>query len=110
MVWTWIQYDLVFGSFGLLFNTGIHVFMYYYYFASSLGWNVWYKKYITSAQIIQFMSSFVLSVVYIYYHQAKNCPSWGVFLFGMSINFTFLALFISFYSRTYTGKRKLKMQ
>ncbi|KAI8846894.1 GNS1/SUR4 family-domain-containing protein [Chytridium lagenaria] len=36
MVWTWLQYGIVFSSIGMMANTLVHVFMYYYYYASSL--------------------------------------------------------------------------
>lgn len=116
MAWTWLTSNFVFGIFGIIFNTAIHILMYYYYFATSLGWKVWYKRYITSAQIIQFISSFVLSLIYVQYHQALKCDGWPVFIFGMTINGTFLLLFIQFYIKTYvlkspkpiTKERKIK--
>ncbi|KAI8930044.1 ELO family [Entophlyctis helioformis] len=101
MVWSWLQYDVAFATQGMIANTLIHVFMYYYYYASSLGRNVWYKKYITTGQIVQFTLSFVLSMPYIYYHSKKGCSGWNAFVFSMAINGSFLALFIDFYRRTY---------
>ena len=41
---------------GLLTNTAVHVVMYYYYFLTTQGISPWWKKYITSFQIVQFMS------------------------------------------------------
>jgi fatty acid elongase 3 len=43
LTWSWMDGKLSFGVFGLLLNTLVHVFMYWYYFAASLGWNVWFK-------------------------------------------------------------------
>jgi hypothetical protein len=43
MVWAWLEAKMSFAVFGLLFNTLVHVFMYWYYFASVLGMNVWFK-------------------------------------------------------------------
>jgi fatty acid elongase 3 len=43
MVWGWGESRMGVTIFGLLFNTFVHIWMYWYYFASCLGWNVWYK-------------------------------------------------------------------
>jgi fatty acid elongase 3 len=43
LTWTWMDGKLNFGIFGLFLNTLVHVFMYWYYFASCLGMNVWFK-------------------------------------------------------------------
>ncbi|KAJ3417002.1 hypothetical protein HDV05_007484 [Chytridiales sp. JEL 0842] len=106
MVWTWLEFGILYASLGMFANTLIHVFMYYYYYASSLGQNVWYKRYITTGQIIQFMTSFALCVPYLYFHFKKGCSGWEAFLFSMTINGTFLLLFIDFYRRSYLTKKK----
>nr|KAJ3403374.1 hypothetical protein HK105_004095 [Polyrhizophydium stewartii] len=106
MVWSWLQFDVAFATQGMIANTLIHVFMYYYYYASSLGQNVWYKKYITTGQIVQFTLSFVLSVPYVYFHFQKGCSGWSAFVFSMVVNGSFLLLFIDFYRRTYKSKGK----
>ncbi|KAL5033000.1 hypothetical protein RTP6_001025 [Batrachochytrium dendrobatidis] len=105
MVWSWLQYDVAFATQGMIANTLIHVFMYYYYYSSSLGRNVWYKKYITTGQIIQFTLSFILSIPYIYFSLQKNCSGWNAFIFSMTINASFLALFINFYHSAYKPAR-----
>lgn len=57
MVWTWIEYGIVFSryyhgslagqfnyySLGMLANTLVHVFMYYYYYLAARGKSVWFK-------------------------------------------------------------------
>ena len=111
MVWSWLQFKVAFATQGMLANTFIHVFMYYYYYASSLGHDVWFKKYITTGQIIQFTLSFILAVPYVYFHTQKGCLGWNAFVFSMVINGSFLGLFIQFYLRTYKKTaRKLKTQ
>lgn len=90
-----------FAVMGLLFNTGVHVFMYWYYFASNMGYNVWFKKYITTLQIIQFMGSFLISIPFISYARETNFDSWIVFFFSSTVNSTFLMLFINFYRNSY---------
>ncbi|KAH6585117.1 hypothetical protein BASA61_007088 [Batrachochytrium salamandrivorans] len=101
MVWSWLEYDIAFAMQGMIANALVHVFMYYYYYSSSLGRKVWYKKYITAGQIVQFSLSFVLSVPYIYYSVVKGCSGWNAFVFSMIVNASFLMLFVNFYSSTY---------
>jgi len=111
IVWLWLSYDFLYGSLGMVFNTFVHVFMYYYYYASILGKNVWWKKYITKGQIIQFISSFILSGPYIYYtvHFDKEgkfepqCGAWNTWIFSAVCNFSFLLLFTNFYTTSYQG-------
>ena len=44
MAWAWVEYRMSLQFMGLLFNTGVHVVMYYYYFCRVLGWKVWWKR------------------------------------------------------------------
>ncbi|TPX31393.1 very-long-chain 3-oxoacyl-CoA synthase [Synchytrium microbalum] len=107
MVWTWLEYKIIYSALGMLANTLVHVFMYYYYSVSSMGREVWFKKYLTSGQIIQFIMSFVLSIPYVYYHWTLGQnTSWKPFLFSMSVNGSFLFLFIRFYQKSYSGSKK----
>jgi fatty acid elongase 3 len=105
LTWVWLNEKLSFGVFGLLLNTGIHVFMYYYYFASGLGMNVWYKKYITTGQILQFVSLFALASYYLVLSKTNQCQEWGAFNLSIVVNASFLLLFVSFYRKTYNKKR-----
>lgn len=61
MSWLWVDQvqTLQFG--GLLANTAVHVVMYFYYFLTTLKISPWWKKYITSLQIVQFVSRCVCS-------------------------------------------------
>jgi fatty acid elongase 3 len=43
LTWVWLDQKISFGVFPMILNTLVHVFMYYYYFASNIGMNVWYK-------------------------------------------------------------------
>ncbi|EKX50081.1 hypothetical protein GUITHDRAFT_67434, partial [Guillardia theta CCMP2712] len=54
---------------GCLFNSAVHVVMYFYYMMATLGKTVWWKKYLTVFQIIQFCSGgfFTLSFYYFYF-------------------------------------------
>eukprot|EP01114_Cavostelium_apophysatum_P017936 TRINITY_DN5433_c0_g1_i1.p1 TRINITY_DN5433_c0_g1~~TRINITY_DN5433_c0_g1_i1.p1 ORF type:complete len:319 (-),score=40.64 TRINITY_DN5433_c0_g1_i1:64-936(-) len=112
IVWSWMWGNLNYASVGMAFNTFVHVIMYYYYFLSALGTNVWWKKYITGLQIVQFISSFILSAPYLYYsigyspngEFSPQCAGWGPFLFTCAANFSFLLLFANFYGKTYPDK------
>ena len=63
MAWFWLQYAQSLQFIGLLFNASVHVVMYYYYFRRVLGWSVWWKRYVTNFQIVQFGTSAVCYVV-----------------------------------------------
>ncbi|CAB4374221.1 unnamed protein product [Rhizophagus irregularis] len=73
MVWSWLEDSIMYASIGMIANTLVHVFMYYYYFSASLGRSVWFKKYITTGQIVQFTISFILAIPYLYFHFTNNC-------------------------------------
>jgi uncharacterized membrane protein YcaP (DUF421 family) len=91
--------------------------MYWYYFASVLGFNVWYKKYITSMQIVQFICSFLISGVFFKYALEREFENWYYIYFTTAVNFSFLLLFINFYINNYrtnrppkSGDRKSKLK
>ncbi|KAI9202335.1 ELO family [Polychytrium aggregatum] len=111
MVWIWMYDIAVVTTWGMIFNTVVHVFMYYYYYAASLGKSVWFKKYITSGQIVQFVCSFFFTVVFAYYHLkikstgGPGCQGVSAAIFTTGLNFIFLVLFIQFYRSSY-GKKK----
>jgi fatty acid elongase 3 len=106
MVWTWLEWGIPFAALGMIANTLIHVFMYYYYGVTSLGYRVWFKRYLTSAQIVQFAASFLLALPYLYLHVTRGgCHGFQAFLFSMAVNATFLLLFIQFYASAYGGKQ-----
>jgi len=92
-------------------NTGVHIFMYYYYLMSSIKHNVWWKKYITQLQIAQFLLSNALHLTSFAWHYLfhGNCSSfrdsWGN-EFGFAVLNSYLLLFVRFYSSTYAKKDK----
>ncbi|KAF5375032.1 hypothetical protein D9758_000283 [Tetrapyrgos nigripes] len=87
---------------------------YYYYYATAGGAKIWWKKYLTMMQIIQFVID--LFVVYFgsYNHFATaytNLPTVGdcagsedAALFGCGLLTSYLFLFINFYFQTYKKK------
>jgi hypothetical protein len=54
MAWLWVDQQQTLQWGGLLTNTLVHVLMYWYYYVTTVGNNPWWKKYITSMQIVQF--------------------------------------------------------
>jgi hypothetical protein len=107
MVWLWIEDHLVFSHQGMLFNTLVHVFMYYYYFRTSLGQSVWFKRYITTLQIVQFVSALTLMGIYAWIKWTSECDVGRetTFWFSLVVNASFLVLFVQFYKSSY-GKVK----
>jgi fatty acid elongase 3 len=111
----------------LLLNLGVHVLMYYYYAVSSVSKrNIWWKKHLTSMQIMQFLLDIGM-VVYMSYNvfineyfpwmkteyglrTVPNCyasdpitqASVAAVLFG-----SYLILFIDFYIKTYNKNKEM---
>ena len=62
-VWFWLESSASLQFIGLLFNTAVHVVMYYYYYLRSVGIVPKWKNAVTSFQIIQFITSAVSFLV-----------------------------------------------
>ena len=109
--WSWGEIGMLFALYGMWFNTAVHVFMYAYYALRLAGRDVWWKKWITVAQIVQFISSFILSVPFVVMrlggHMCRGSPALLVSVF---CNGSYLWLFVRFYRKTYTGTRREKMK
>ena len=84
-------------------NCTVHVAMYYYYAMSSMGKSVWWKKYITQAQIIQFIIDLTSTWPYPFlYFSSSGCSgSMRGWLFGQAVGASFFKLFSDFYVRSY---------
>ncbi|CAG0886358.1 unnamed protein product [Darwinula stevensoni] len=96
--------------FGLL-NSFVHIIMYFYYMMAALGpsWHkyLWWKKYLTSLQMVQFICIFVhaFQLLFIDCDYPKAFSWW---IGGHAVLFFFL--FTDFYKKAYTHKRnKSKM-
>lgn len=98
-------------------NLMVHVVMYWYYFQSARGIRIWWKKYITVMQIVQFVIDlgFVYFASYTYFTSSyfPSMPTMGTCageefaaFAGMAILSSYLLLFISFYIATYKKPQK----
>ena len=95
-------------SFGGIFNCFIHVLMYGYYFLAALGPHMqkylWWKKYLTAFQMIQFVCIFVKSLVLVSGLADCGYP-WQFSGLVLLLQIAFLFLFAEFYVREYSKKK-----
>ena len=54
LCWTQLVDDTACQWVPIGLNLAVHVLMYYYYAQATLGQRVWWKRHLTSAQIVQF--------------------------------------------------------
>ncbi|CAL1294812.1 unnamed protein product [Larinioides sclopetarius] len=93
----------------MMLNSFVHIWMYLYYGLAAVGPKIqkylWWKKYITVLQLIQFVISMVFWTQ-VYFFPPEYCQA-TTLLFGvnMFLSVTFFVLFINFYISTYK-KRK----
>ncbi|XP_076440354.1 very long chain fatty acid elongase 7-like isoform X2 [Babylonia areolata] len=106
----WFGVKLVpggFGTFHSLLNSFIHLMMYTYYGLSALGPAfsrfLWWKKYMTSMQITQFVLVTIHSVQLLFIE--CNYPIFFVYWIGFYA-VIFLVMFAHFYIKTYRAKDK----
>lgn len=94
------------GTFIGMINSFVHIIMYAYYLLSALGPNVqkylWWKKYITNMQMIQFCMAFIHQTQLLY----TDCgyPRWSV-CFTLPNAVFFYFLFNDFYQKSYKKKQ-----
>ncbi|KAG0296213.1 hypothetical protein BGZ98_001065 [Dissophora globulifera] len=98
-------------------NLTVHVLMYYYYMRSAAGVRIWWKQYLTTLQIVQFVLDlgFIYFCAYTYFactyfpwapNVGKCAGTEGAALFGCGLLTSYLFLFINFYRITYNAKVK----
>jgi hypothetical protein len=108
--WFWLADDWLVGSWWCVFvNSLIHTFMYYYYMQTARGKKVPWKVYMTTAQIIQLSSGFILVCYWMYVRNSEKClKGWSAALFSHIVNGLFIFQFIQFYIVQYlsSGKKK----
>ncbi|KAK9768399.1 Fatty acyl-CoA elongase/Polyunsaturated fatty acid specific elongation enzyme [Basidiobolus ranarum] len=93
-------------------NLIVHVLMYYYYYRATSGARIWWKKYLTTMQITQFVLDlgfvYFCTYTYVAYNHFPSLPNMGTCsgtigaaLFGCALLSSYLVLFISFFKKTY---------
>lgn len=93
-------------------NLSVHVVMYYYYLVTAAGFRPWWKKYLTTMQITQFVVDlFVVYFAAYSYFAAEYFPHMptvgtcsgteGAAVMGCGLLTSYLFLFLAFYKRTY---------
>jgi len=92
-------------------NLFVHVIMYYYYALAASGHQVWWKKYLTTLQIVQFVIDlfFVYFCTYTHFaYRYEGVPHFGdcfggefAAIFGCFLLSSYLLLFVDFFMKTY---------
>ncbi|KAF3642539.1 putative ethylene-responsive transcription factor WRI1-like [Capsicum annuum] len=107
MCYIWLSDSQTLFPVALVTNASVHVLMYAYYFLCTLGFRPWWKRLVTNCQIVQFVFSFLISGLMLYYHFAgSGCSGIKGWCFNAVFNASLLALFIDFHSKNYAKKRK----
>eukprot|EP01102_Stenamoeba_stenopodia_P012324 TRINITY_DN3873_c0_g1_i2.p2 TRINITY_DN3873_c0_g1~~TRINITY_DN3873_c0_g1_i2.p2 ORF type:complete len:299 (-),score=72.12 TRINITY_DN3873_c0_g1_i2:1834-2688(-) len=105
ITWFGLMHDMTFQWMGVVTNTFIHTLMYYYYTQTAVGKTVWWKKYLTMMQMVQFCINTFVLWLWVFVHYFYGCSgtyfSWLLTCFA---NVTFWLLFFKFYSKTYTAR------
>jgi len=114
----------------IVINLFVHVIMYYYYARVAMGAQIWWKKYLTTFQIVQFVIDLFVVYYCVFvvwsnrgyldnYHILKttfgngaHCHSRTDFAtyFGPALLTTYLLLFIEFFRETYKNRPTKKLQ
>uniref|UniRef100_A0A6B2LE85 Elongation of fatty acids protein n=1 Tax=Arcella intermedia TaxID=1963864 RepID=A0A6B2LE85_9EUKA len=95
------------AAFSAFQNSFVHAVMYTYYLLSSLGITVWWKKYITKLQMMQFFLNILHSAIALLLPECGDMPRWmgyGMVTYMLSL----LVLFLKFYAGAYSGKKHQK--
>eukprot|EP00037_Helgoeca_nana_P032901 m.415922 g.415922 ORF g.415922 m.415922 type:complete len:258 (+) comp29764_c0_seq1:137-910(+) len=105
--WSWLAYPWLDGAWWCAFvNSLIHTLMYTNYLLKSLGQKVWWAKYLTQGQIVQFITGTVYSGAFLYMQSnGFGCTgSARTAIFSNVVNFSFIVLFLGFYFKKYEKK------
>ncbi|KAJ4839091.1 hypothetical protein Tsubulata_037196, partial [Turnera subulata] len=102
MCYLWLHTSQSLFPVALVTNAAVHVLMYFYYLSCAVGIRPKWKRLVTDCQIVQFVFSFCISGLMLYYHFAgSGCSGiWG-WCFNAVFNASLLALFVDFHGKSY---------
>lgn len=111
LTWSWFAFDWLEGAWWCcLVNSLIHTGMYYYYLLTTFkpNMNIWWKKYITYGQIVQFMTgNFFVGTFWYLTYTGNNCGGdWHTSVASIVVNCSFVYLFAKFSKKKYSSKPK----
>ncbi|GLT85944.1 hypothetical protein SLE2022_041120 [Rubroshorea leprosula] len=106
MCYLWLHTSQSLFPVALITNATVHVVMYLYYFLTAVGKRPKWKRLVTDFQIVQFVFSFMVSGLMLYYHFAGGGCSgmWG-WCFNAIFNASLLVLFVDFHGKSYAKRR-----
>jgi len=116
----WLTFSQLYGRstvqwVPITLNLMVHILMYYYFCRAALGAQIWWKKYLTTFQIVQFFidliavyycsSTFIIGEYYPHWGWNVHCNATiGAASIGTYILTSYFFLFIQFYIKTYKKK------
>ena len=109
MAWNWLRYRQTLQFGGLVFNTFVHVLMYYYYAQKAIGVRVSWKHWITRVQILQFATSLVLFAVtcgYLRDRGLDGCAGTSQLFANLAFNLTLLWQFVGVLTKNSRSEKK----
>ncbi|KAM7482190.1 hypothetical protein LguiB_006773 [Lonicera macranthoides] len=108
MCYVWLSVSQSLLPVALVTNASVHMLMYAYYMLCALGRRPWWKRWVTDYQIIQFVFSFGVSGVMLYYHftTGSGCSGFYGWCFNAVFNASLLALFVDFHFKNYAKSKK----
>lgn len=109
MCWFAINQGIIMGWITCFNNAFVHVIMYYYFAEQARGAGPkWWRKYITTIQIVQFMLDCGTSVFFGYFWYVGT-PCHGTieaWVAANAIGISFFFLFLNFYVKQYTADKR----
>ncbi|CAN1137767.1 Elongation of fatty acids protein 3-like [Linum perenne] len=107
MCYLWLSTAQSLFPVALVTNATVHVVMYYYYFRSAVGSRPRWKRLVTDFQIVQFVFSFGISGLMLYYHfVGGGCSGMAGWCFNAVFNASLLALFVDFHGKSYKKRKE----